>query len=284
MENWRPAKGYEGQFLVSDEGRVMNNKGHISKTCFDSCGNLSVRLQGRNIKVAYLVAHAFVPNPEGLQGQSYKDGNKSNCKANNVIWVCPYYGNDGKPLPLALIKDGSVIYANSISEAGRLAESNKKNIQKALNNADTMMLVNGYAVSHQTDIERIERYKALQLNPVPDLPDEEWKPIDDCDKYWVSNRGRFKTLRGYIPRLIRHTVQKRGYAYVSTRIDGVCHTYRLHRLVAKAFLPNPDNLPEVNHIDGNPLNNDVSNLEWCTRGYNLEDEGKRQGWKSRKKT
>ena len=283
MENWRPAKGYEGQFLVSDEGRVMNNKGHISKTRFDSCGNLSVCLQGRNIKVAYLVAHAFIPNPEELQGQSFKDGDKSNCKADNVIWVCPYYGNDGKPLPLALIKDGSVIYANSISEAGRLAESNRKNIQKALNNADTMMLVNGYAVSHQTDIERIERYKALQLNPVPDLPDEEWKFIEESDKYMISNKGRFKSLRGQIPRLMNLTRQKSGYCYASTMKDGKVKLYRIHRLVAKAFLPNPLNLPEVNHKDGNTHNNDVSNLEWCTREYNLADEAKRQGWKRRER-
>lgn len=279
MENWRPANGYEGQFLVSDEGRVMNNKGHIAKTHFDGCGNLCVCLKAHNVRVAYLVAHAFVSNPEGLQGQSYKDGNKSNCKANNVIWVCPYYGNDGKPLPLALIKDGSVIYANSISEAGRLIGAERKSINKALNNQNIMMLVNGYAVSHQTDIERIERYKALQLNPVPDLPDEEWKVIEECDKYMISNKGRFKSLRGHIPRLMNPTRQKKGYYYASTMIDGKVKLFRVHRLVAKAFLPNPDNLPEVNHIDGNPHNNDVSNLEWCTREYNLNDEGKRQGWK-----
>lgn len=44
----------------------------------------------------------------------------------------------------------------------------------------------------------------------------------------------------------------------------------VHRLVAEAFLPNPDDLPEVNHIDENPANNAVSNLEWCTRQYNIE--------------
>lgn len=279
MENWRPAKGYEGQFLVSDEGRVMNNKGHISKTHFDSCGNLSVCLNHQNVRVAYLVAKAFVPNPEGLQGQSYKDGDKSNCKANNVIWITPDYPNNQGPTPVALIKDGIVTYAGSMGEARRLIGCADRSIPSALRNPDKMTLIKGYAVSHATDTERIERYKVIQLNPIPNLPDEEWKFIEDSDKYMISNKGRFKSLRGHIPRLMNLTRQKRGYYYASTMIDGKTKLYRIHRLVAKAFLPNPLNLPEVNHKDGNTHNNDVSNLEWCTREYNLADEAKRQGWK-----
>lgn len=282
MENWRPAKGYEGQFLVSDEGRVMNVYGHIVKTRFDNCACLCVCLKGHIVRVAYLTAHAFVPNPERLQWLSYKDGDKANCKANNLIWVKPYYGNNGKPLPLALIKDGIVTYARSIGEAQRLI-GGSKDIPLALRNPDKMMLIKGYAVSYATDTERIERYKAIQLNPVPNLPDEEWKFIEESDKYMISNKGRFKSLRGHIPRLMKLTRQKKGYYYAGTKIDGKAKLFRVHRLVAKAFLPNPDNLPEVNHIDGNTHNNDVSNLEWCTREYNLNDEGKRQGWKRRER-
>lgn len=285
MEKWRPAMGYEGEFLVSDEGRVMNAYGHIVKTRFDSCGNLRVSLNGHAVRVAYLVAKAFVPNPERLQGQSYKDGDKANCKANNVIWITPDYSNDQRSTPVALIKDGIVTYARSMGEAGRLIGGcSDKSIPLALRNPDKMMLVKGYAVSHTTDTERIERYKAIQLNPVPNLPDEEWKFIEESDKYMISNKGRFKSLRGHIPRLMNPTRQKKGYYYASTMIDGKVKLFRVHRLVAKAFLPNPLNLPEVNHIDGNTHNNDVSNLEWCTREYNLEDEAKRQGWKDHKKT
>ena len=53
--------------------------------------------------------------------------------------------------------------------------------------------------------------------------------------------------------------------------NGVCQTFSIHRLVAKAFIPNPNNYPVVNHIDGNPLNNKVENLEWCTQSHNCKE-------------
>lgn len=61
-----------------------------------------------------------------------------------------------------------------------------------------------------------------------------------------------------------------GYMYVSLIINGKRKNYTIHRLVAETFVPNPNNLPTVNHIDGNKLNNHYSNLEWCTIKYNHE--------------
>lgn len=60
------------------------------------------------------------------------------------------------------------------------------------------------------------------------------------------------------------------YEAVTLSKNGVSKVYSVHRLVAEAFIPNPDRLPEVNHKDENPLNNSVDNLEWCTRQYNID--------------
>ena len=65
---------------------------------------------------------------------------------------------------------------------------------------------------------------------------------------------------------------KNGLMYegVALSRDGETKRYAVHRLVAEAFIPNPDNLPEINHKDENPLNNQVDNLEWCTHQYNID--------------
>lgn len=88
---------------------------------------------------------------------------------------------------------------------------------------------------------------------------EIWKEIDYG--YSVSNLGRVKNKFNNIKNLSLH---HRGY--IVTRYHK--SMYSVHRLVAKAFIPNQDNKPEVNHIDGNKQNNHVSNLEWCTRREN----------------
>ena len=63
-----------------------------------------------------------------------------------------------------------------------------------------------------------------------------------------------------------------GHEYLAVALskDGNTERVSLHRIVAQAFLPNPDNLPEVNHKDKNKMNNRVDNLEWCDRQYNIE--------------
>lgn len=96
--------------------------------------------------------------------------------------------------------------------------------------------------------------------------DEIWKDIEGYEGlYQVSNLGNVKSVRKN--KLIGNN-NHRGYRHACLCVDGK-ETYKsVHRLVADAFIPNPENLPCVNHKDENKLNNVVSNLEWCTYEYN----------------
>lgn len=99
---------------------------------------------------------------------------------------------------------------------------------------------------------------------------EYWKPVVGYEgHYQVSNFGRVKSIKfGKEIILKQHINIKGGYYYVCLLKNGKHKNYYVHRLVAQAFIPNPDNLPEVNHKDECKTNNVVSNLEWCDRKYN----------------
>lgn len=101
---------------------------------------------------------------------------------------------------------------------------------------------------------------------------EYWKPVLGYEGlYEVSNWGRVKSMNYNHTgkeRIMKLVPNKAGYLYVVLYKNGKVKTFRVHRLVAEAFLPNPDNLPEVNHKDENKLNNNVNNLEWCSAKYN----------------
>lgn len=105
---------------------------------------------------------------------------------------------------------------------------------------------------------------------------EIWKTVDGYDGlYEVSNKGRVKSLN------YNHTnksaimsgwVSGKGYDYVHLCKDGTVLSYRVCRLVAKAFIPNPENKPYVDHIDTNRRNNCVENLRWCTQSENQRNK------------
>ncbi len=135
------------------------------------------------------------------------------------------------------------------------------------------------------DMTKVNNHTDKQLvEPFIDLGQEEWRPI--ADLYWryeVSNKGVVRSIERYMPRpvfgtlhikpkVIASHISPRGYRMYSLKNDiaGVQHTRGIARILAEAFIPNPENKPEVNHIDGNPLNNDLSNLEWNTRLENMQ--------------
>ena len=112
---------------------------------------------------------------------------------------------------------------------------------------------------------------------------EVWKDIVGYEGlYQVSNLGRIKSLPRQILSGIYYsnvrttdeiikstTISNAGYELVALYKNNKEKRFTVHRLVAKTFIPNPDNLPEVNHKDEDKLNNHVGNLEWCTKKYNV---------------
>ena len=123
----------------------------------------------------------------------------------------------------------------------------------------------GNKPSFEVPIERIE---------------EEWKDIKNYEGlYKISNMGTIYKYphstvyisgeeRSYEEKILRPSISDNGYKKVILNKDKIKRNFNLHRLIAEHFIPNPDNKPEVNHIDGNKLNNNLSNLEWVTTSEN----------------
>jgi len=98
--------------------------------------------------------------------------------------------------------------------------------------------------------------------------EEIWKDIKNYEKlYKISNYGRLFSYKSN--KILRYSVRPNGYLKYSLYKNGRYEHISMHRLVAQAFIPNPNNYQIVNHIDENKTNNQVDNLEWCISKYNV---------------
>ena len=196
---------------------------------------------------------------------------------------------DNNPSPTALIilrEQLGFGYDLAYSVARRLREEGKLRDKKKIRYSEREVLTfkddyeNGRSIKeiaevHNVDVKGVRKYlKAYYGGKLPKikatLEGEIWKDIEGCSNHQVSNMGRIyvKSINMIVYGHLAH-----GYRHVNIQDDaGYKHKYSVHKLVAQAFVPNPDNKPQVDHIDSNPLNNKASNLRWVTQEEQFANE------------
>lgn len=113
------------------------------------------------------------------------------------------------------------------------------------------------------------------------MNEEIWKPIlgyegyyEACNKGYIRSVDRLVKCKNGVrispATILKPSLGQWGYEQVTLRKEGNKKTVRVNRIIAQTFIPNPNNLPQVNHIDGNKTNNCVDNLEWCNASHNMK--------------
>jgi hypothetical protein len=272
-EVWKTIDGFDN-YEVSSFGNVRNKTtGRILKPCAKS-GYYSVGLSNvktKTFRIHQLVAKAFIPNPENKSQVNHKDKNSLNNKLSNLEWNTNKENSIHRSAGVKQTTNQNLeIYRinpntneilqkyNSIEDASKWIV--EENLTKNFNSARSSISCNIRGIYNSAFKFK---WKLIEQN---NLENEEWREVVIDDKkiqnYYVSSLGRFKNKKGVIMK--DYKPHHSGYIYLRVNIQ----KYALHRLVAQTFIPNLENKPFVNHIDGDKTNNIVSNLEWCTCSEN----------------
>jgi len=232
---------------------------------------LSSKCKRKTFPVHRLVSKAFIPNPENKPHVNHIDKNTLNNNVNNLEWNTALENNIHKC-------EGLIQTTNQNKCIYRIDKDTNIKLQKydSIELAGIWLYENNLAKnvhSGRTNVSNTIRgvYKSSfgfrwEIEEQLSNENELWKEIkiDDfeSENYYISNLGRFKNNKGIIMK--DYKPHHSGYIYVRVNKK----KFAIHRLVALIFIPNSENKPFVNHIDGNKVNNCLDNLEWVTCSEN----------------
>ena len=151
----------------------------------------------------------------------------------------------------------------------------------AANNKHTykLLLTNGsYKRISLKTLYKLVYNKVFCIDNIKSLDKEIWKEIENTDGYYfISNYGRIKSLYKYEATILKPSTTVSGYERLQIKQDGMINNKLVHRLVAAAFLPAPENIEwQLHHKDFNKLNNHVDNLEWLSYKDHLQKHRERE--------
>jgi hypothetical protein len=267
-----PLKNYEDLYTITKDGEVFSKKRKKPLSVHKKSNCLAVSLfrgeDRKEVPIHELLANMFLPNPDNCKKVVFKDGNSSNYKLENLMWQKDRrrdLADEKGCIAVTQYKlDGTFVKTYSrLSDARDATGCRKDAISDVCQGKGNS--AGGYVWKYVKEFEQHPKAVTKQTNK--ELT-KDWVIVQKYPIYKVSRDGRVYNTK--TSRILKNSVHTE---YMKTGLmigkQGKIIRFPIHKLVAMAYLPNPDNYPIINHKDGNKLNNNVENLEWCTQSQNM---------------